>query len=252
MTFTTRTEEDQHAHAMQTLAQVVEGIARRGDVTIPEFHVFATPRSSEVFRLIFPEGQPEWPGIVLVVTALAVVAEGLRLAVVSRTPGSHCVMMHDPQPYPWVGGGMSPPYCQIMQVRGHSVPPSLDAYIISLCFVLGSSGLQPCRQDVMSTASTRAHEAPQGWCWKPAKHDYRPLSPCELAADDCRRRTESRRLGGKRTFPMTSSSKLSSSAASQPQRSRPFCPCHGGTTMTATTDGAAGVSRSAGRQLRRA
>ena len=65
-------------------AQVVEGIARRGDVTIPEFHVFAAPRSSEVFRLIFPEGQPQWPGIVLVVTALAVVAEGIRLAAVSR------------------------------------------------------------------------------------------------------------------------------------------------------------------------
>ena len=64
-------------------AQVVEGIARRGDVTIPEFHVFAAPRGSEVFRLIFPEGHPAWPGIVLAVTAVAVLAEGAKLALVS-------------------------------------------------------------------------------------------------------------------------------------------------------------------------
>ena len=72
------------------LAQVVEGIARRGDVTIPEFHVFATPRSSEVFRLIFPEGQAAWPGIVLVVTVVAVIAEALRLAAVSALCTGHC------------------------------------------------------------------------------------------------------------------------------------------------------------------
>ena len=62
---------------------MVEGIARRGDVTIPEFHVFSAPRSSEVFRLIFPEGHPAWPGIVLAVTVLAVLAEGLQLTLVS-------------------------------------------------------------------------------------------------------------------------------------------------------------------------
>ena len=62
---------------------MVEGIARRGDVTIPEFHVFAAPRSSEVFRLIFPEGHPAWPGVVLAITLLAVLAEGLQLALVS-------------------------------------------------------------------------------------------------------------------------------------------------------------------------
>jgi len=67
-------------------AQVVEGIARRGDVTIPEFHVFSAPRSSEVFRLIFPEGHSAWPAVVLAVTVLAVLAEGLQLALVSSWP----------------------------------------------------------------------------------------------------------------------------------------------------------------------
>ncbi len=92
---------------------MVEGIARRGDVTIPEFHVFAAPRGSEVFRLIFPEGEPEWPGIVLVATALAVVAEGLRLAVVGYTP-SHILCSAPSSSGLRFADGMS---CQVSSIR---------------------------------------------------------------------------------------------------------------------------------------
>ena len=55
--------------------RLVDSIPRRGDVTIPEFHVFQQPRSSELLQLIFPEGHAAWPGIILVVAAAAVLAE---------------------------------------------------------------------------------------------------------------------------------------------------------------------------------
>ena len=66
--------------------RVVDGIARRGDLTLPDFHVFQPPGSSEIVRLIFPEGHSAWPGVVLLLVAAAVLAEGCSRTLVQTRP----------------------------------------------------------------------------------------------------------------------------------------------------------------------
>ena len=75
--------------------RLVDSIPRRGDVTIPEFHVFQQPRSSELLRLIFPEGHAAWPGIIMLAVTLAVLTEATLALTVSLHPSAHTSL----QPY---------------------------------------------------------------------------------------------------------------------------------------------------------
>ena len=64
---------------LDTFPEIVDSPPRRGDVMIPECHVFDQPRGSEILRLIFPERHAAWPTIVLLVVTIAVLTDATLL-----------------------------------------------------------------------------------------------------------------------------------------------------------------------------
>ena len=80
-----RTHLQLPVHALKlpdNFPRIVDSIPRRGDVMIPEFTVFSEPMGAEITRLIFPEGHIGWPGVVLIIVAVAVLAEATLLITV--------------------------------------------------------------------------------------------------------------------------------------------------------------------------